>query len=97
MNRLMLPEPDIKICDDGFRSQETGKLHGQLGRADKALSGLVDHTSDPMVIALDGGRGPGQSFFLKCWVGKHLKRETATQTVVLTPSNTTLLMSRLFH
>lgn len=28
------------------------------------------------MIALDGGWGSGKSFFLKCWVGYHLKQET---------------------
>jgi hypothetical protein len=78
MSRLTIPEPDIKIYDDGF------KKHDQLGReaTGKALSELVDRIEDPMVIALDGGWGSGKSFFLKCWVGEHLKRGgNTTQTV----------------
>jgi len=84
MSRLTIPEPEIELYKDGFKSHATGKLHDQLGRepTGKALSDLVDRIAEPMVIALDGGWGSGKSFFLKCWVGEHLKREqNTTQTV----------------
>ncbi|WP_333694209.1 KAP family P-loop NTPase fold protein [Phaeobacter italicus] len=76
--RLNVPEPKIDLYNDGFAD------HDQLGRkatGDK-LSDLVERIDDPMVIALDGAWGSGKSFFLKCWVGEHLKRkENTTQTV----------------
>lgn len=73
-----MPEPDIEIYEDGFEG------HDLLERktTGASLSDLVDRIEDPMVIALDGGWGSGKSFFLKCWVGEHLKREgNTTQTV----------------
>lgn len=76
--RLTIPESKIKLYKDGF----TG--HDKLSRestGDK-LSELVERIDDPLVIALDGAWGSGKSFFLKCWVGEHLKREeNTTQTV----------------
>lgn len=76
--RLTVPEPKIDLYNDGFAD------HDQLGRkatGDK-LSDLVERIDDPMVIALDGAWGSGKSFFLKCWVGEHLKRKgNTTQTV----------------
>jgi hypothetical protein len=76
--RLNVPEPKIDLYNDGFAD------HDQLGRkatGDK-LSDLVERIDDPMVIALDGAWGSGKSFFLKCWVGEHLKRKgNTTQTV----------------
>jgi hypothetical protein len=78
VNRLTVPEPEIILYETGFADVD------QLGReaTGKALSDLVDRIEDPMVIALDGGWGSGKSFFLKCWVGEHLKREgNTTQTV----------------
>ncbi|WP_319546202.1 P-loop NTPase fold protein [Ruegeria conchae] len=76
--RLTIPEPKIDLYTDGFAK------HDKLSRkstGDK-LSELVERIDDPLVIALDGAWGSGKSFFLKCWVGEHLKRdETTTQTV----------------
>jgi hypothetical protein len=76
--RLTVPEPKITLYEDGFEG------HDQLGRkktGDK-LSDLVERIDDPLVIALDGAWGSGKSFFLKCWVGEHLKRDgNNTQTV----------------
>lgn len=76
--RLTVPEPKIKLYKDGFEG------HDQLNRAETGtkLSDLVERIDDPLVIALDGAWGSGKSFFLKCWVGEHLKREgNTTQTV----------------
>ncbi|NOE28279.1 P-loop NTPase fold protein [Ruegeria sp. HKCCD6157] len=76
--RLTIPEPEITLYQDGFDK------HDKLSRkptGDK-LSELVERIDDPLVIALDGAWGSGKSFFLKCWVGEHLKREkNTTQTV----------------
>ncbi|NVO56467.1 hypothetical protein HW561_11785 [Rhodobacteraceae bacterium B1Z28] len=76
--RLTIPEPKIELYKDGFAE------HDKLSRkptSDK-LSELVERFDDPLVIALDGAWGSGKSFFLKCWVGEHLKREgNSTQTV----------------
>ena len=69
--RLTIPEPKIKLYEDGFAE------HDKLSRkstGDK-LSELVERIDDPLVIALDGAWGSGKSLFLKCWVGEHLKRE----------------------
>ncbi|PCH68550.1 MAG: hypothetical protein COC12_09880 [Rhodobacteraceae bacterium] len=72
--RLMLPEPPIELYKDGFDG------HDKLGRkkTGATLSELVEKVQDPLVIALDGAWGCGKSFFLKCWVGEHLKREGNT-------------------
>lgn len=78
MARLTIPEANITLYKEGFEG------HDQLERkaTGDALSTLVDRIEDPMVIALDGGWGSGKSFFLKCWVGKHLQRDdNSTQTV----------------
>lgn len=76
--RLTIPEPKIELYKDGFAE------HDKLSRkptGDK-LSELVARIDDPLVIALDGAWGYGKSFFLKCWVGEHLKRKgNTTQTV----------------
>ncbi|WP_282021609.1 KAP family P-loop NTPase fold protein [Ruegeria faecimaris] len=76
--RLTIPEPRIKLYEDGFAE------HDKLSREATGdnLSELVERIDDPLVIALDGEWGSGKSFFLKCWVGEHLKREeNTTQTV----------------
>lgn len=72
--RLTIPEPKIELYKDGFDG------HDQLGRKETGdkLSDLVERIDDPLVIALDGAWGSGKSFFLKCWVGAHLKREGNT-------------------
>lgn len=78
MTRLTIPEPDITLYEDGFAGRD---LLDRKATGD-ALSDLVDRISEPMVIALDGGWGSGKSFFLRCWVGEHLKRaDNTTQTV----------------
>lgn len=61
----------IDIYNDGFSGKDL------LGRSEtgKRLSELVEKIDDPIVIALDGVWGSGKSFFLKCWVGEHLKKE----------------------
>ncbi|MBO9400466.1 P-loop NTPase fold protein [Shimia sp. R9_3] len=78
MARLYIPEPKIKLYEDGFEE------HDKLDRkttGDK-LSDLVERIDDPLVIALDGAWGSGKSVFLKCWVGEHLKHHgDKTQTV----------------
>ena len=78
MNRVITPEPEIKLYKDRFEH------HDQLGRSPTGavLSELVDQVDDPLVIALDGSWGSGKSFFLKCWVGEHLYRyRESSQTV----------------
>ncbi len=71
MKRITVPEPEIELYEDGFEG------HDMLGRAEtgKKLSELVERIDEPLVIALDGAWGSGKSFFLKCWVGEHLKEE----------------------
>ena len=78
MNRVITPEPEIKLYKDRFEH------HDQLGRSPTGavLSELVDQIEDPLVIALDGSWGSGKSFFLKCWVGEHFYRyRESSQTV----------------
>lgn len=76
--RISIPEPKIKIYEDGFEGID------KLGRAadGKKLSDLLERISEPMVIAVDAPWGAGKSVFLKCWVGEHMKpEEVTTQTV----------------
>jgi len=75
--RLTVPEPKIDIYDDGFAK------HDKLDRVSQGnqLSELVERINEPMVIAVDGAWGSGKSFFLKCWVGEHLKGEYKTEVV----------------
>lgn len=76
--KLIIPEPKITLYKDGFDD------HDLLDRKPTGhrLSELVEKIDDPIVIALDGTWGSGKSFFLKCWVGAHLKREgNTTETV----------------
>lgn len=78
MSRLTIPEPQIEIYADGFDENAPIKRTETAN----ALSDLVERISDPMVIALDGGWGSGKSYFLKRWVGQHLKAHSeTTQTV----------------
>ncbi len=83
--RLTVPEPKIRLYEQGFEDiGEDGQKLDKLGRkqtGDK-LSDLVERIDDPLVIALDGAWGSGKSFFLKCWVGEHLKREESTAQTV---------------
>lgn len=67
--KLLPPEPDIELYEDGFEGKDI------LGRSDsgKQLSDLIERIEDPIVVALDGSWGSGKSFFLKCWVGAHQK------------------------
>ncbi len=71
MKRITVPEPEIELYEDGFEG------HDMLERAEtgKKLSDLVERIDEPLVIALGGAWGSGKSFFLKCWVGEHLKEE----------------------
>lgn len=71
MKRITVPEPEIKLYEVGFEGRD------MLGRAETGtkLSDLVERIDEPLVIALDGAWGSGKSFFLKCWVGEHLKEE----------------------
>ena len=78
MNRVITPEPEIKLYKDRFEH------HDQLGRSPTGadLSELVDKIEKPLVIALDGSWGSGKSFFLKCWVGEHSYRYGSTNQTV---------------
>lgn len=76
--RLTMPEPKITLYEDGFK--DNCKL-GRVATGGK-VSELLERVDEPLVIALDGAWGSGKSFFLKCWVGEHLKRaDTNSQTV----------------
>ncbi len=79
MASITPPEPEIILYKTGFEPDTD-----LLGRAEtgNSLSELVMRIDDPMVIALDGGWGSGKSFFLKCWVGAHLKGHGATSQTV---------------
>lgn len=79
MTHITPPEPDITLYETGF-----DPAIDLLGRAEtgKSLSDLVMRIDDPLVIALDGGWGSGKSFFLKCWVGGHLKDHGETSQTV---------------
>nr|WP_321507521.1 P-loop NTPase fold protein [uncultured Celeribacter sp.] len=70
-SRLTVPEPEIKLYEQGFEAAS------DLGRAPegKKLSDLVEKIEEPMVIAVDAPWGAGKSVFLKCWVGEHIKEE----------------------
>lgn len=72
MAHLTPPKPEIALYQDGFDDVKDLLERKATGAA---LSELVERIEDPMVIALDGGWGTGKSFFLKCWVGQHLKEE----------------------
>ena len=71
-------EPKFPIGEVGFKGTYKDD-NGQdrpldlLGRTDfgQRLTSLVDSTSQPLVIALDGPWGSGKSHFLKLWAGAH--------------------------
>lgn len=73
------PEPAIHLYNDGFDPEIDLLDRAATG---KSLSDLVMRIDDPLVIALDGGWGSGKSFFLKCWVGAHLKDHGNTSQTV---------------
>lgn len=74
---LTIPEPKIKLYDDGFSK------HCKLGRKTEGakLSKLIEDISTPMVVALDAPWGAGKSVFLKCWAGEHTHQFKATTLV----------------
>ena len=78
MTHVVIPEPEIKLYEDGFNDHDI-LMRKPTG---ETLSELLEKIENPLVIALDGAWGSGKSFFLKCWVGEHLKREgNKTRTV----------------
>ncbi|SLN67164.1 KAP family P-loop domain protein [Falsiruegeria litorea R37] len=83
--RRTMPEPKIKLYEEGFNDGPSENKHDQLGRkkTGERLSGIVESISEPLVIAVDGAWGSGKTHFLKCWVGEHIKSKHGrdTQTV----------------
>jgi hypothetical protein len=67
--RLFPTEPSFDLYEDGFEGNDI------LGRAatGKKLSELLERIEDPLVVALDGKWGTGKTYFLKRWVGAHVK------------------------
>lgn len=63
------PEKQIDIGNEGF----SGNDRLNRSKTGEKLSLLLEKTTDPLVVALDGEWGSGKSFFLKCWVGAHNK------------------------
>ena len=72
-------EQKIDLYKDGFEDERNDLL--QRRKTGKALSSLLNGIEDPLVIALDGQWGSGKTYFLKRWVGQHLK-ENNDQTVL---------------
>lgn len=75
--RLTVPETKIELYKDGFKPGDLDQLNRKP--TGDNLSDLVERIDDPLVIALDGAWGSGKSFFLKCWVGEHLKRKNTNR------------------
>jgi hypothetical protein len=76
--KLSAPEPEITLYEDGF-GQNDFLDRAKIG---KQLSGLVERVEDPMVIAVDGEWGSGKSFFLRSWVGAHVRENGGTALTV---------------
>jgi len=72
-------EQKIDLYKDGFEDERNDLL--QRRKTGKALSSLLNGVEDPLVVALDGQWGSGKTYFLKRWVGQHLK-ENNDQTVL---------------
>ncbi|MCY4306950.1 MAG: P-loop NTPase fold protein [Rhodobacteraceae bacterium] len=72
-------EQKIDLYKDGFEDKRNDLL--QRRKTGKALSSLLNGIEDPLVIALDSQWGSGKTYFLKRWVGQHLK-ENNDQTVL---------------
>lgn len=64
--RLVPPEPDIRLYEDGFEKDALGRES-----AGRELSNLLDMVDGRLVVAVDGKWGSGKTHFLKCWVGAH--------------------------
>ena len=69
--KLLPPEEKITLYETGFDNNTLDRVKF----ADQ-LSGLINKTTVPFVIALDGKWGTGKSYFLKRWVKHHSKEAT---------------------
>ncbi len=67
--KLIPPEPQVNLYIDGFEDNDIL----QRKQTGAALSDLLNQIDDPLVVALNGQWGTGKTYFLKRWVGTHLK------------------------
>ena len=70
--RLVPPEPDIRLYEDGFEKDALGRES-----AGRELSNLLDMVDGRFVVAVDGKWGSGKTHFLKCWCGERARQGKA--------------------
>lgn len=75
---LFPAEPEITLYKDGLDKLTTlpRRVEGQR------LTDLLDKTSDPLTVAVNGAWGTGKTVFLKCWAGHHTQHSAHNPTVV---------------
>ncbi|MFF0924524.1 P-loop NTPase fold protein [Rhizobium leguminosarum] len=76
--KLFPTDPEVDLYNEGFGDTDF------LGRkaVSRKLSALVDSLETPVVIALDGAWGTGETHFLRRWVGADkLENEGKAQTI----------------
>lgn len=67
--RFLPPEPEFTLYKTAFDDDILDRK-----KVSKSLSVLLERIEDPLVVALDGRWGTGKSYFLKRWVGAHVKQ-----------------------
>ncbi len=65
--KFLPPHDPITLYETGFNEKDIL----QRKKTSKSLSDLLDNIEDPLVVALDGAWGTGESYFLKRWVADH--------------------------
>ena len=71
-------EQKIDPYNEGFEDKNDLLHRRKMGAA---LSSLLNRIEDPLVVALDGQWGSGKTYFLKRWIGQHLKENEASTVV----------------
>ncbi len=74
----LFTEQSINLYEDGFGEDDL-LARRQTG---EALSDLLNRFENPLVVALDGKWGSGKSWFLRRWVGHHVKSFGDSTTMV---------------
>ena len=73
--KLFPEEPSFIPGEKGLDDKDQkGRPCDFLGRSavSQRLTDLLERVEQPLVIALDGGWGSGNSHFLKLWSGAHV-------------------------
>ena len=69
--KLVPSDPAVNLYHDGFEPGDRDILNRRP--VGQSLSRLLNDVETPLVVALNGQWGTGKTYFLKRWVGEHLK------------------------